>query len=233
MVAKKPQRRNYNASKTGDSIKTAAPIAPANTLINEIPSGSRFAVLVYENVNDNDSDEIVPATIPSPTIVNSDKAPNTVPLRDIDRAQLKQGLQATMSFSNKNSSKKISKYTYQAIPSHATTSLVPKIATTEKAIMTSPCASLSPSAATPLPRNQTRLPAPPFSASQDPINPASDTPYSEPHSYVQLSKDSDDVGIGVNGATREKDVSMEDIISQTEDLSDDILFESTDSAMHS
>lgn len=52
------------------------------------------------------------------------------------------------------------------------------------------------------------MPTPPTTTTLHPIVLADDTPLTESQPYVQLSRNSDDVGIGVNGAAREKDVGM-------------------------
>lgn len=206
MVVKKAQRRNFNASQAGDTNKIPAPLAPVDTLINGTNSGSRFAVLV-DTENANDSDEIVPDNTTSPLAAAPVQAQSSVQIRDNERAQLKAGLQATMNLANKNSVKKNSKVTAHSSASGSVSAGAPKIATTEPSHKYSSrphTVSPSPSLATStLPINQTKPIAPSLDSPSEHLDVVAATPLTDIQPVVNPSQESDELGIGVNGAARE------------------------------
>lgn len=101
----KPKRRNNNANKSAVTLKPTAPTIPTGQTSNVEHSGSIFAILV-DHEQANDSDEIIPESAPSPKAETTGKDHQPVNLRNKDRAQLKEGLQARVSLANKSVTKK-------------------------------------------------------------------------------------------------------------------------------
>lgn len=191
-----------------------------------------------ENVDANDSDDVAPPLAPV-TVSNNDQ--NGRQSRAIDRATLKSGLQATAALANKTSTKKPTKATPKSPSSLATS--VPLIATTEPSHVSASTSDTLPTTS-PLPPNHPKFHSSSIDSPIDSVDFVPNTPLPTPLPIVEDPIDNSVVGVVTNGAAIEKVIdttvaSVEnDIVMQEEDFSpgenssDELLMDSTNSAMH-
>ncbi|OMO94505.1 hypothetical protein COLO4_16309 [Corchorus olitorius] len=167
-------------------------------------AGSCFAVL--DNMDDSqDSDEVVPNTVETNVPIAADKSGNDMRIRGDSRKQLQQNLHHVAQLANKGG-------VGGSSSDNAKSKHGPKVVVSDSANMSPavniPNKAFAPKHATVNPVQKQNLEPSVIDEMSTPsiVEPTQ----SQPNPCINLDQDDDMVGIGINGAAREKDTSSEE-----------------------